>query len=85
MQSNKETHLKYRIAEILAAFPPKVRTAKRVELLDKLGFTTEMFSKYIYTTTEKTLDFKGTQLPTIATVLNCQIEELFQVVGLKKV
>ncbi len=72
-----EKILKYRIKAILAALPPTEERAKRKELRDKLGRSPQMFTLYVNATMDKKLDFYGTELPTIANVLGCSIEDLF--------
>ena len=80
-----EKKLKYRIASLLASFPPPVQRAKRKELRDKLGRSSQMFTLCINVTTDKKLDFLGMELPTIANVLGCNIEDLYTpVVGQSK-
>jgi hypothetical protein len=69
--------LKYRIREILASYPPAVQRVKRAELREKLGRSPQMFTLYVNATIDKTLDFDGMELPTIANVLGVEIAELF--------
>lgn len=68
---------KYRITEILSAMLYQDRIKATSELKDKLGLTTVQFSRRIRVKVSDTLDFKGTELPTIANVLNVKIEDLF--------
>ena len=72
-----EKGLKYRIASILATYPPAVQRAKRRELREKLGKSPQMFNLYVNATLDKKLDFDGMELPTIAKVLGCGIEDLY--------
>ena len=80
-----EKVLKYRIKAILAAYPPAVASAKHRELRGRLGRSQQMFIKYVNVTMDKKLDFKGMELPMIANVLGCRIEDLYTpVVGQSK-
>ena len=80
-----EKGLKYRIASILASYPPAVQRAKRRELREKLSRSPQMFTLCVNATMDKKLDFSGMELPTIANVLGCRIEDLYTpVVGQSK-
>jgi hypothetical protein len=69
--------LKYRIKSILGSLPAPVAREKRKELREKLGRSPQMFTLCLNATTDKTLDFVGMELPTIANILNVDISELF--------
>ena len=72
-----EDRLKYRIGEILAGYPLPIRREKKQELQTKLGHSDVMMRRYLNATYADTLDFDGTELPIIAHVLGCKMDDLF--------
>lgn len=69
--------LKYRITEILNELPYQQRILKSSELKEKLSLTAVQLSRRVRVKIQDTLDFKGTELPLIANILDVPIEELF--------
>ena len=77
--------LKYKIKSMLATLPHREEAAKKRQLRECLGHSPQMFMHYLNARHEDTLDFKGMELPTIANVLGCNIEDLYTpVVGQSK-